>query len=96
MYDVSVVVLTYNPVMEKLKSTLLSVLNQKNVEIQIIISDDGSKIDFRKEIEELFFEFNFTHYKLFLNKENVGTIENYYFALEKTDSLLIKGISPGD
>lgn len=41
-YEVSVVVASYNPQIEKLLFTIKSIVNQKNVDIQIVITDDGS------------------------------------------------------
>ena len=42
-YDISVIIVTYNPKWEKLRTTILSILFQKNINIEIIVSDDGSK-----------------------------------------------------
>ena len=43
-YQVSVIVCTYNSKWEKLKSTLLSILSQRDISFEIIIADDGSEI----------------------------------------------------
>lgn len=56
-YDCTVVVVTYNSDLNKLYSTLLSIIKQKNISIQIVISDDGS-FNFEKESLEKWFEKN--------------------------------------
>ena len=40
-FDFGVVVCCYNPDFEKLKKTIISIVNQKDVSFEIIISDDG-------------------------------------------------------
>ena len=59
MIDVSVVLVTYNSEWEKVRITLLSILKQKNVSMQIVIDDDGSEKTYDKEIDELLSQYNF-------------------------------------
>ena len=49
---VSVIVLTYNPLKQKLIATLKTKNSQKNVDIQVIISDDGSKENYFEEAKQ--------------------------------------------
>lgn len=95
---VSVIVACYNPDMMKLKKTLCSIFNQQGVDFNIIISDDGSKIEYRKELEDWLKLFNFDKNKIKLNflKENVGTIKNLLSALKICSNKYVKVISPGD
>ena len=61
-YSVAVTVGTYNPIWKKLEATLRSILQQKNVNFQIIISDDGSKYNCFNEAKELFKKYGFSDY----------------------------------
>lgn len=93
---VSVIVTTFNPVWEKLKATLTSVIEQKNIEIEIILADDGSNDNKFSEVTNFFYTHDFTNYKLLASKENMGTCLNFYRALKVAKYSYIKAISPGD
>lgn len=95
-YDVSVIICTYNPQWKKLKSTLLSALEQKEIGFEIVVSDDGSKNNCFECVIDLFKEYKFTDYKLVDNEINKGIVENYYSALEAAEGLYSYVISPGD
>lgn len=95
-YDVTVLVVTYFPSWKKLKSTLLSIVCQKDVRFEIIISDDGSEEDYFHEAERFFAEHDFSDYKLVKNIKNLGTVNNYYNALCQSKGEYTYGISPGD
>lgn len=96
MKDISVCVLTYNPVKEKLRETLMSIMRQKNIEFEIIVSDDGSEDNLFEYITGLFKQNQFTDYKLIANKKNEGTVINCYRAVKSSAGKYIKAISPGD
>ena len=95
-YEISVVVGTYNPVWKKLKATLKSVLEQKNIKLQIVVTDDGSKNTLFTEIENFFVKEKFEDYKLIANEKNEGTVCNFYRGIIGADAEYVKGISPGD
>lgn len=95
-YDISVIITTYNSDFRKIRQTILSVIFQKEISLEIIIADDGSTINFEKEIENLFDMFGFYDYKLVMNSVNLGTIKNYISALAISEGEFIKGLSPGD
>ena len=59
---VSVLVVTYNPQYSKLINTVESILLQKNVRLEIIISDDGSQNNYFEQLEEFFKEHSFSEY----------------------------------
>lgn len=94
--DVSVIVLTYKPNWDKLKNTLLSVVRQKDINYEIIVSDDGSQQDYRKEIEAFLTDSGITEYVYNKNEQNVGTVKNYLSGLYKAKGRYVFGISPGD
>ena len=63
-YDITVIVGTYNPQWEKLKATLCSIVDQKNINSQIVVSDDGSLEPLHVEIKDFFKRIGFCNYKL--------------------------------
>ena len=95
-YKVSVLVLTYNPIWEKLVATLKSIITQKNVSIQLVISDDGSKENYFEKMEEYLRKNEFDNYIMIANIQNEGTVLNMLHGLEVTTGEFIKTISPGD
>ena len=95
-YDVSVVVVCYNPDLSKLKRTLASVLLQTGVRVQIILADDGSANVYFPEIRSYFSAKNFGEYKLLGAEQNEGTCHNFYKGVTAASGVYIKGISPGD
>lgn len=76
--------------------TLKSLIYQKDVSMQIVITDDGSEIDHFDEIKAFFAVNNFKDYVLVKNPNNVGTVKNCISGMEKCVGKYIKAISPGD
>lgn len=95
-YEVSVIVVIYNSNFEKIKKTIISAINQKDIKKEIIIADDGSKNNYEKEIKFLFEENDFVDFKLIFNKTNKGTVANLLGALDKAEGEYTKTLSPGD
>lgn len=93
---VTVCVLTYNPDWTKFRNTLKSIICQKGVDFDIVISDDGSKYNCFDKAEEYLKENNFSGYRFIANEQNQGTVKNVISALQHTESKYIKLISPGD
>ncbi len=95
-FEISVIVITYNSKWEKLKTTLASLIEQKNILYEIIISDDGSEENNYEEVIKFFVNNNFSDYRLIDNKYNVGTVKNIIKSLEQATGEYVKIISPGD
>jgi glycosyltransferase involved in cell wall biosynthesis len=95
-YEISVIVASYNPVWEKMKKTLMSILLQKHINFEIIIVDDGSKDDLFNEIRQLFYKYDFNCYRLSPSIKNEGTVKNLYRGIQLAVGDYIKTISPGD
>lgn len=95
-YEVSIIFVIYNPVWEKTRITLNSIIKQKNVNLEIIICDDGSKINLLNEIDDYLKQQEFDNYRFVSHKENVGTVRNYYDGLCVSEGEYCYGISPGD
>lgn len=92
----SVLVCTYNSDWDKTRRTLYSVLMQKNVEFEIVVTDDGSTENNFEKIKEYFIQNNFSNYTLVSNSENQGTVRNVLSGLERVKGKYVKPISPGD
>lgn len=93
---VSVIVLTYNPDREKLFATLNSIIIQENIDIEIIVSDDGSMHTYFSDIKELFAEKAIVNYRVIKNEKNVGTVKNAISGIKVAHGKYVKLISPGD
>lgn len=96
LYDVTIVVCNYNPNLEKVKKTIDSYLLQKNVKMQIVVSDDGSKETYFDEIEEYFLRANFEDFILLDAKKNEGTVKNILKGVIASKGEYVKFSSPGD
>lgn len=95
-FDVSALVLTYYPDYSKLFDTVNSILCQKNVSIQIVISDDGTK-DFKyDQLKKFFEEKQNCEYEIVRSSKNCGTVANVANGLKKCTGKYTKLISPGD
>lgn len=94
--DVSVILLTYKPNMNKVKRTLSSIIMQKGLTFEMIVSDDGSTQDYRDEIEAFLQTYHFDRYYYNKNVENIGTVKNYYSGMMHAKGKYVFAISPGD
>ena len=96
--EISVIILTFNPKWDKTYMTLQSILKQINVDLEIVVTDDGSSnfIEFEKKLRGYFEQNNFTNYKIIHQENNVGTVCNMLIAAQKATRKYIKAISPGD
>lgn len=97
MTQVSVLVVTYNPDLRKLLTTLDAAVSQKGVEFEIIVSDDGSPNgNHFAEVETYFQKVGFSRYKLVENTVNKGTVQNCISAIEAACGEYVFSTSPGD
>ena len=95
-YKIAVCVLTYYPQLEGLMATLYSIIKQKNLVFQIIISDDGSQENCFEEAKKFLDEAGFKDYKFVASEQNRGTVKNLEQALLASEAEYVKAISPGD
>jgi len=95
-YDISVIVATYHPDLKKLLTTISQTIKQKDIKCEVIISDDGSDVDWFNEIREYFKEKCFSDYRLIKNKDNVGTVKNIYNSVCEAKGKYVFCTSPGD
>lgn len=94
--DYSIIISMYNPDWNKLVLTLDSIVEQKNIDFEIVICDDGSEQNFENEIQEYFENNSFEKYKLVMNPNNQGTVKNVISAFKVARGKYVKNISPGD
>lgn len=94
--EISVVMATYYPVLEKCLFTLESVISQKNIDLELVIVDDGSADNLFCKIEGYLCENGFNRFKLIEHKENQGTVKNYFDGIKAASGKYVKLISPGD
>ncbi len=95
-YDVSTLVLTYHPDMEKLFQTLQSALLQEDIRQQIVVADDGTPNDFFPQVRSFLDDRGFHDYVLVKLPENGGTVRNLQNGLLSCEGSYVKLISPGD
>lgn len=95
-YQVSVVIASYNSEYDKLRKVIVSVLKQRDINLEIIIADDGSKKNYFFQIEELFQKSNFKNYKLVGSEKNQGTCKNIEKVMKYVKGEYLKFLSPGD
>ena len=95
-YEVSVVVCMYDPDLNKALQTVRSVTAQKDVTVELIISDDGSKNNYFEEIENYLRSVSFDDYKMVACETNQGTVRNILRGVNAASGEYIKSISPGD
>lgn len=95
-YRFTVIVLTYKTSYDIVRLTIDSIISQKFEGFELIISEDGSESDWMEAIENYLQEKNFFDYKIRKNKENLGTVKNYYEALKVAEGKFVKPLGAGD
>lgn len=95
-YEVTVIICSYNPRKDAMFFTLDSVVNQKNIRLEIIICDDGSIDNLYIDIENYFAKKHFHDWRMICNKINQGTVQNFYSGIKESMGYYIKALSPGD
>lgn len=96
MFDISVIVCTYQSDKRKLFNTLASILMQQGVSFQIIIADDASSDNHFDDIERWFACVNYRNYMLVAGEVNRGTTANARDGVAVAEGEFVKLISPGD
>lgn len=94
--DFSVLLLNYNASEEQMERTILSVINQKDVDFEIIVCDDCSRDNHFDYIEALFESYNFTNYTMLPAEKNMGTVRNILRGLEIAKGKYAKPLGMGD
>lgn len=96
MIQVSVIVLTYNPDAEKLRRTLRAAVEQEDISLEIIVSDDGSQEKEFSFIPAFLRDHGIDDYQIIENKVNQGTVKNCLGAVKRARGEYVFLTSPGD
>ena len=96
MTQVSIIVATYNADPNKLRKTLEAAVSQRGVEVEIVITDDGSQEKDFSFVPAFFASHNFTQYKVIENPINKGTVWNCYTGVCAASGEYVFTTSPGD
>lgn len=96
MNECSVVLILYYASEQAVMLTLESILRQKKIMTELIISDDGSPENHYHLIEEYLKRNNYNNFKFIYNKKNIGTVKNIYNALQLCQGEFVKVIGAGD
>jgi len=94
--QVSVIVATYHPDNRKLLATLCSIVSQKDITFEIIITDDGSSSKDFSWLSQYFDAHSITQYTILEHPQNMGTIRNLIAGLSVASGEYAYTISPGD
>ena len=94
--QVSIIICTFNPNLKKLLTSVKSAVTQKGISFEIIVTDDGSRIDYFDEIKAYFAKIQFADYRLIKNCNNLGTVKNVLNALIAARGEYVFLNSPGD
>ncbi len=96
MRKVSVIIASYNPTLERILFTIDSVLNQKDVDYELIITDDASKENYFDVIENYIKPRSNCRYLLLLHEKNQGTVKNILDAVKHASGNYIRTLGVGD
>lgn len=96
--SLSVIILTFNSDLDKLCSTLNSILFQKNINLEVIVTDDGSDNydEINRCVADLCEKRFFFNYKILPAKKNQGTVRNALNGVLASSNEYVKLIAPGD
>ena len=92
----SILIASYNPVWEKLKVTIDSVLRQDYRDFEIVITDDGSENNLFPEIEKYMRAQSFDNFKLVAHEKNQGTVKNLIDGVKACSGKYVRDFGPGD
>ena len=96
MKTVSVIIATYNPILERVLFTVDSVIKQIGIDFELIITDDGSKENYFDEIEKYIRDNSSCDYLLLSHNKNQGTLKNILDAVDHSSGKYIRTVGAGD
>lgn len=94
--EISVVVASYNPKWNKMQRTLDSIIGQQNVDMEIVITDDGSSNSMHNEVVDYLTEHGVENFVYISHESNKGTTINIHDGVSVAMGKYVKLISPGD
>ncbi|WP_027206775.1 glycosyltransferase [Butyrivibrio fibrisolvens] len=96
MTEISVILATFHSDYKRIVETVDSILKQKNISFEIIISEDSEDNGYYDDLKKYFDSVSFYDYFFVTNHVNQGTVKNILQATEYTHGKYVKLISPGD
>ena len=96
MPQISVIVLTYNPDNRKLRQTLRAIADQKEIDFEVLISDDGSARKDFSFLPDYMASLGIQSYRLLAHEENRGTVGSCLSAVREATGTYVFLTSPGD
>ena len=69
--QVSIIICNYNPDLLKFERTVRAAIRQKEVDFEIIVTDDGSTNDYFDEINTIFEKYNFNNSQIAIASCNI-------------------------
>ena len=93
---ISIILAVYNSPMDRIIFSLNTFLKQNYNDYEIIIADDGSKIDVSDKLKSYFKEKCFDKYKILRSEKNKGTVKNILEAACACKGDYIKTFGAGD
>lgn len=96
MPQVSIIVLTYNPDNQKLRQTLRAIAEQKEIDFEVLISDDGSARKDFSFLDGYMETLGIQNYRLLAHEENHGTVASCLCAVREASGTYVFLTSPGD
>lgn len=95
-FEITVIIATYEPDPVKLMRTVRSVIMQRDVDMEVILTDDGSVNNDFSEVERYIHEIGFDSFYIIRNKVNQGTVKNLLSGLKRARGKYVYITSPGD
>lgn len=92
----SVIVLTYNSILNDVLLSINSILLQKEVEYELVVADDGSINSHESQIIEFLEQKNCHNYKFVKTAKNGGTVKNAINGVKNASGEIIKLLGAGD
>lgn len=96
MKDISVILTVYNQPLSEISFSLSSIVSQKEVDFEVVVADDGSKIDMSNEIISFFEGIGFHDYKIVRLEKNAKTVANVLNGAQAASGKYLKVLGTGD
>lgn len=94
--DITAVITTYNQPLDTILPSVLSIVRQKDVNVELIIADDCSRMDYSHQYEKVLKAECFDSYHILRNTTNKKTVLNIADALSHANTPYVKVVDAGD
>ena len=94
--DITAVITTYNQPFAAILPSILSVVRQEDVNVELIIADDCSRMDYTQQYISVLKDESFDAYRILHNTANKQTVLNIADALSIASAPYVKVVDAGD